>query len=136
MVEFTEDGMHRLTMETSVNKGSQLTDIEELRELVREPATIAQTCETKQKLQEDAAVKKIEREFGKRYVTISVRHGMNTYTGKRKLKTDEELNEVKGIIAACASNKAASFRLEAEDGYVYFPAQVLKKCVFSLVVEN
>jgi hypothetical protein len=79
---------------------------------------------------------KMEREFGKRYVTIVVRHGMNTYIGKRKLKTDKELRELKGVMAACAANKAASFRLETEDGFVYFPAQVLKKCVFSLVVEN
>jgi len=140
-----------------INSTSVLTTIEELSQLVREnlrePATIAQTCETKQKLAEAIKVAermteiwnevekespeaKMEREFGKRYVTISVRHGMNTYTGKRKLKTPEELTELKGVMAACASNKSVSFRLETEDGFVYFPAQILKKCVFSLVVEN
>jgi hypothetical protein len=108
----------------------------DMKEKLQDTATIAQTCETKQRLQDEAAVKKIEREFGKRHVTIMVRHGMNTYIGKRKLKEDEELRELKAIMAACAANKAASFRLETEDGFVYFPNQILKKCVFSLVVEN
>ena len=107
----------------------------DMKEKLQDTATIAQTCETKQKL-EDEAVKKMEQEFGKRYVTIMVRHGMNAYIGKRKLKEDEELRELKAIMAACAANKAASFRLETEDGFVYFPNQILKKCVFSLVVEN
>jgi osmotically-inducible protein OsmY len=107
-----------------------------MKEKPQDTATIAQTCETKQKLQEEAAVKKIEREFGNRYATVTVRHGLNTYTGKRKLKTPEGMVWVKDALEACSSGKAASFRLETEDGFVYFPAQILKKCVFSLVVEN
>ena len=107
-----------------------------MKEERQDTATIAQTCETKQKLQDEAAVEKMEREFGKRYATVTVRHGLNTYIGKRKLKTPEQMREVKDTLESCASNKAASFRLETEDGFVYFPTQILKKCVFSLVVEN
>jgi uncharacterized membrane protein YkoI len=106
-----------------------------MKEKLQDTATIAQTCETKQKMK-DEAIKKIEREFGNRYATVTVRHGLNTYTGKRKLKTPEGMAEVKDTLEACSSGKAASFRLETEDGFVYFPNQILKKCVFSLVVEN
>jgi uncharacterized membrane protein YkoI len=151
-----------LRLETNqLDPTSSLTTIEELRELVREPATIAQTCETKQKLttqgmfdeiikgefkdaerineiwkEAESPEETMKREFGNRYATVTVRHGLNTYTGKRKLKTPEGMAEVKDTIEACSSGKAASFRLETEDGFVYFPAQILKKCVFSLVVEN
>jgi hypothetical protein len=154
------NGMIIMSLRTGWNYQLNLKT-KDMKEKPQDTATIAQTCETKQKLTTQGMFDEIikgelkdaerineiwkevelpeetmKREFGNRYATVTVRHGLNTYTGKRKLKTPEGMVEVKDTLEACSSGKAASFRLETEDGFVYFPAQILKKCVFSLVVEN